>query len=91
MTPQFTPSAAYVAREQAAFERLIALGVTLGNPVDLTAHEKQVGHTNCEYHLVVTATGDDTDGGSASTILSLLTGGTYGDRKPDEYTLHPTK
>lgn len=89
-TSNLAASLAYVAQEQTAFADLMALGVTLGAMIPLTAEEARSGHTNCVYHLVVTEDGYDVDGASASTILSLLSDGTYSTkRKPSDYTLHP--
>lgn len=87
---QFMQSPAYVAQEQQAFADLLALGVTLGDPIPLSKEQARFGHTGCAYHLVVTVDGYDVDGAAASTILSLLSDGTYSNtRQPSDYTLHP--
>lgn len=84
----FTPSPAYLAQEKKAYADLLAAGVTLGTPETLDEHQRASGHTQCAFHLRITATGEDEDGGAASTLLSLLTNGTYGG-EPGDYTLIP--
>lgn len=79
---------AYRAQEQAAVDHLLSLGVVMGEPVALSAGQRAFGHTMCAFHLIETATGGDVDGAAASTIVSLLTNGTYGG-KPTDYTLVP--
>lgn len=80
-------SIGYASQEESAVQQLLALGVRMGEPVALTAEQQKIGHVMCAFHLIETATGEDVDGASASTILSLLTSGTYGGQ-PSDYTLH---
>lgn len=81
--------AAFQAQEDKAVQTLLEMGVTLGAPVYLTGTQKQVGHMMCAFHLV-NANGQDIDGGAASTLLGLLSDGTYGE-DPATVTMHPCR
>lgn len=86
--PNLDPAA--LVREDQAVQAMLDLGVTLGTATTLGAGQRRLGHVACAYHLVVTETGEDYDGGSASMLLDYLTDGTY-PGQPGDYTLSPCR
>lgn len=88
--PSLNANPTYLSAEKDAVAQVLALGVTAGDPVDLTAKQQASGHFMCRFHLVDTATGEEEDGGEASTLLGYLADGTY-PGPASRYTLVPIR
>jgi hypothetical protein len=78
----------FLAQDREAANQVLLLGAQRGEAVPLSTEQSRSGHMACRFHLVHTATGEDEDGGSASTLLGYLSDGTY-PGKPTDYTLVP--